>query len=223
MKVKCPYCGEEADWKNNNCPLCNKFALMPNFRKSVGRKKRTFQRERKSSVSSPWMLSAGIWNIFGTLTKLPRWVMWIGILAVIGSYVQVSTYKFEQPEAVAKGKYNISVLNTALDYFFRDCGRYPTTQEGLPALVADPKATGWKGPYIEKLKWDPWKRGFRYSSDGKTFRLFSLGPDGLEGTSDDFTTPERFSKVEEDNAEVSVFVKDLGNLKSDRPKPETAK
>lgn len=219
MKVKCPYCNEISERKTGHCPFCNKFALMPGYLKPKTNKKRTYHRERKSSVTSPWMLNGGVFNVLGALTKLPRWVLWLGFICVAGAYFQVSTHKFEQPEVVMKTKYNISVLNTALDYFFRDCGRYPTTKEGLSALEADPRVKGWKGPYIEKLKWDSWKRAFRYSSsDGKSFKLFSLGADGRENTSDDVTTSERFKAADVHETEISVSVEDLGGLKKDMPK-----
>ncbi|HCE42193.1 MAG TPA: hypothetical protein DET40_01425 [Lentisphaeria bacterium] len=223
MKVKCPYCNETSAWNDNKCPLCNKFALMPGFLKPKTHRKRSYHRERKSSITSPWMLNAGVFNVFGTLTKLPKWVLWIGFISVIGAYFQVSMLKYEQPEAISKAKYNISVLNTALDYFSRDCGRYPSAQEGLAALVSDPNVAGWKGPYIEKLKWDSWKRGFRYSSDGKTFRLFSLGADGLEGTADDIATSDRFKAAGEAETEISVSVEELRSLKKDMPKSGNAK
>ncbi len=212
-KIKCPYCDVVSEWGKNGCPACGKFALLPGFHPDKKKKKRTFHRQRKSSVSQPWLLSSGLWNVFAGLSKLPRWVMWVGIIAVIGAYVQVSTYNFEQPEAVTKAAGNMSVLNTALDYFHKDCGRYPTTTEGLAALETDPKIAGWKGPYIQKLKWDSWRRSFCYSSDGSTFDLFSMGPDGKQGTSDDIRTTERFTPVEEKEREISVSVEDVKSLK----------
>jgi type II secretion system protein G len=70
-----------------------------------------------------------------------------------------------------------------LDEFYTDCGRYPTIEEGLQALlVKPPKLKGWgPEPYARALPKDPWGRDWLYQSDGNTFDLISLGKDGREG------------------------------------------
>lgn len=69
--------------------------------------------------------------------------------------------------------------------------KYPTTDEGLGALVHAPAAAKrWRGPYIEEKKLDdPWGNPFSYESDGQTFKITSGGPDGQVGTEDDITYP----------------------------------
>ncbi len=69
-------------------------------------------------------------------------------------------------------------------------GQFPTTAEGLLALVDDFGTEGWRGPYIERethLK-DPWGRPFRYRFPGVKnhgwYDLYSLGPDGIESEDD---------------------------------------
>jgi general secretion pathway protein G len=74
-------------------------------------------------------------------------------------------------------------------------GDYPSTEEGLLALVAPPasKADKWQGPYLEgqggKLPLDPWKNPYQYSYPGTHnkdgYDLWSMGPDGKDGTKDD--------------------------------------
>jgi len=82
-------------------------------------------------------------------------------------------------------------LSLALDLFEQDIGRYPTTEEGLEALVVDPGLPGWKRPYLKGgLKPDPWKNAYIYSNDPEDpaqYTLLSLGPDGQMGTEDDIT------------------------------------
>lgn len=87
-------------------------------------------------------------------------------------------------------------LTTALDLYELDTGTYPTTQQGLDALVTKPNASpvpdNWNGPYLKKKKVpvDPWSRPYVYSSPGQhntdEFDLSSLGHDGVE-SSDDIT------------------------------------
>lgn len=85
-------------------------------------------------------------------------------------------------------------LTTALDLYELDCGRYPTTEQGLNALLTKPTATpvpaNWNGPYLKKkiLPSDPWGNPYQFVSPGahntEDFDLSSLGPDGVESSDD---------------------------------------
>ena len=82
----------------------------------------------------------------------------------------------------------ISELEQALDLFKLDNGFYPTTEQGLEALVEEPSITPEprnyrSGGYIKKLPMDPWGSPFIYRSPGDhgEIDLFSPGPDGEEG------------------------------------------
>lgn len=76
-------------------------------------------------------------------------------------------------------------LAKALDLYRLDNGRYPSTEQGLAALVARPgDATKWGGPYLQKnVPADPWGRHYAYLSPGERgeYDLFSLGRDGQPG------------------------------------------
>ncbi|HEY3132114.1 MAG TPA: type II secretion system major pseudopilin GspG [Acidobacteriota bacterium] len=83
-------------------------------------------------------------------------------------------------------KRQISLLETALDSFKVDVGRYPATEEGLHALLVNPgNIANWNGPYLQKnfVPKDAWKREFIYRCPGQhgEFDLYSFGPDGQEG------------------------------------------
>jgi len=82
-------------------------------------------------------------------------------------------------------------LSLALDLFEQDIGRYPTTDEGLEALVNDPGLEGWRGPYLKGgLKPDPWETAYAYALDADDpgrYTLASAGPDRQLGTEDDIT------------------------------------
>lgn len=76
-------------------------------------------------------------------------------------------------------------LAKALDLYRLDNGRYPSTEQGLTALVARPgNAPKWGGPYLQKnVPADPWGRNYAYLSPGERgeYDLFSLGRDGQPG------------------------------------------
>ena len=83
-------------------------------------------------------------------------------------------------------KVEIGQIAQALDLYKLEVGRYPTTQEGLQALVSAPTGTAnWNGPYWKKaaLPKDPWNNEYRYVSpaQGAPFEIVSLGSDGKEG------------------------------------------
>jgi general secretion pathway protein G len=88
-----------------------------------------------------------------------------------------------------KAQADIQELKQALDRYYLDNGSYPTTDQGLQALVAPP--TGGRlpsnyeqGGYIEKLPNDPWGNQYFYQSDGTTYALKSFGPDGVQSADD---------------------------------------
>ncbi len=77
-------------------------------------------------------------------------------------------------------------IAVAVDAFEIDLGRYPTTAEGLGALLKKPaNAAAWKGPYLSKPPTDPWGHPYLYTFDGKAVHVSSAGPDGKPNTPDD--------------------------------------
>lgn len=79
----------------------------------------------------------------------------------------------------------ISDLDKSLELFKLDVGRYPTSEEGLDALVKRPgNANGWAGPYLKGgVPQDPWGRPYRYTNPGPNggIEILSLGADGAPG------------------------------------------
>lgn len=79
----------------------------------------------------------------------------------------------------------ISDLDKSLELFKLDVGRYPTSEEGLDALVKRPgSANGWAGPYLKGgVPQDPWGRAYRYANPGPNggLEILSLGADGAPG------------------------------------------
>jgi general secretion pathway protein G len=90
-------------------------------------------------------------------------------------------------EAKTKAAYaQIELFGTALDSFRLDVGRYPTTEEGLEALISPVSGVEeWNGPYLKKneIPLDPWNRPYHYESPGNhgDYDLYTLGADNAEG------------------------------------------
>lgn len=107
----------------------------------------------------------------------------LGLLAtVVGPKV---INKIGQSKA-SIAKVQVADFEGALDMFRLDVGRYPTTAEGLGALIQNPGLQNWSGPYLKKntLPKDPWTREYQYRSPGDhggDYDLWSNGADGTEG------------------------------------------
>jgi general secretion pathway protein G len=116
-----------------------------------------------------------------TLVELLVVMIIIGLLAaLVGPKIFPKLGKGKQSAAKAQ----IELLGQALDQFRLDIGRYPTTQEGLSALVTNPGIENWEGPYLKKaLPNDPWGKPYNFQSPGThgEYDLFSYGRDGSPG------------------------------------------
>jgi len=130
-----------------------------------------------------------------TLIELIVVVMIIGLLA--GLVVPQFMKQSERAEAKT-AKAQIELFGTALDTFRLDVGRYPTSQEGLAALMQKPGgADRWDGPYLKKdLPPDPWGKPYIYKSPGDhgVYDIVSYGADGApggDGNNRDITSWER--------------------------------
>jgi general secretion pathway protein G len=111
------------------------------------------------------------------------------ILVVLASVVVPKFTSRSEQARLTAAKTDLTNLETALDAFEIDNGRYPTTEEGLSALVVAPSdATGWHGPYIKLVPNDPWGTPYNYQYPGahqqSGFDLYSYGPDKREGNDD---------------------------------------
>ncbi len=117
-----------------------------------------------------------------TLMELLLVLVIIGLLSAI---VAPSLYQRIKPAKVTAAREQIGNFSVALDSFFVDMGRYPTTNEGLNALRLKPDSSEkWKGPYLQKeIPADPWGKPYIYRSPGRNggYEIISLGEDGREG------------------------------------------
>ena len=128
-----------------------------------------------------------------TLVELMLVVIIIGILvAMVMPRLAGRTEQARIGAARADIEMNIG---SALDLYELDNGAYPTSAEGLQALLAEPSgAPNWRGPYLKKKPLDPWGNPYQYkspSSHGMDYDLYSLGRNGAEGGDDDITNWEQ--------------------------------
>lgn len=117
-----------------------------------------------------------------TLIELLVVVVIIGLLA---SFVAPRYFSQVGKSEVQVAKAQIDALEKALDQYRLDMRRYPTTEQGLKALMEKPPADpGWNGPYLKKaIPLDPWGRAYMYRAPGAKaeFELISHGRDGRAG------------------------------------------
>lgn len=121
-----------------------------------------------------------------TLIEVMVVVVILGILAAL--IVPKIMSRPEQARLV-KVKNDISAIQTALDLYKMDNYTYPSTDQGLEALVkmptSEPVPRNWKSEgYLQKLPMDPWDRPYQYMNDNDKLRIFSYGPKGKEGSSE---------------------------------------
>ena len=120
-----------------------------------------------------------------TLIEIIVVVVIIGILA---TFVAPKFLGRTDDARITKAKSDIQALESALELYKLDNYTYPTTDQGLEALVekpsADPVPANWKeGGYIKTLRKDPWQRDYLYLNPGEhgEIDIYTLGADGLEG------------------------------------------
>ena len=110
------------------------------------------------------------------------------IIGILGALVVPKLLGRTGEARVTAAKTDIATMSQALKLYKLDNQRYPSTEQGLQALVAKPTsgpaANGWKdGGYMEKLPKDPWGNAYQYLSPGihGEVDIFSLGADGQPG------------------------------------------
>ena len=118
-----------------------------------------------------------------TLIELLVVLVILGLLAAIAAPRAVRYLGGAKSDAA---KLQIESLGAALDLYKLDVGRYPTTSEGLEALVEAPSSVErWNGPYTKgnEVPLDPWSQPYeyRFPGDHGPYDLYSLGADKAEG------------------------------------------
>lgn len=119
-----------------------------------------------------------------TLLELLVVVVIIGLLA---SYVGPRYFGQLGKSEVTTAKAQMQAFSRALDQYRLDTGRYPTTEQGLNALLVRPSdAPKWNGPYLQNaIPLDPWGKAYVYRAPGEKndYDILSYGKDGAPGGS----------------------------------------
>jgi len=110
------------------------------------------------------------------------------IIGLLAAFIVPTVLGKVDEARVAKAKGDIQALEAALSLFYLDNSKYPTSEQGLKALVqqpTDPSIRHWKpGGYLEHVSKDPWGNDYQYAypgTHGKTYDLYTLGADGQPG------------------------------------------
>lgn len=126
-----------------------------------------------------------------TLLELLVVMVIIGLLA---GYVGPRFFSQIGKSEVNTAKAQVDAFEKGLDQYRLDVGRYPSSEQGLQALMAAPAGESrWQGPYLRKaVPADPWGNAYRYRHPGEhgEYDIFSYGADGQpggEGTNADIT------------------------------------
>lgn len=111
----------------------------------------------------------------------------VAIIGLLAGYVGPKYFGQLGKAEVKAARAQIDAMEKSLDQYRLDVGRYPSTEQGLNALVTQPAgAAKWAGPYLKKgVPLDPWGKPYNYKSPGEhgEVDIFSYGRDGTPGGS----------------------------------------
>jgi general secretion pathway protein G len=195
IKVRCAYCKSVfmVEAKGKKCPSCGRPVVMPGqLSESPSEKRRKFLRRRMLAKSGAGSTMAMAFHDVFSARRFSKIILVIGGVAIVGALVfdTPAPVPYVPPSEIEKAGHELTVLRVALERFERDCGRYPTTEEGLKALVQKPDGVEeWGGFYVTLVTPDPWHHPYVYRCVDGRFALLSLGPDGVENTKDDIPVP----------------------------------
>lgn len=111
----------------------------------------------------------------------------LAILALLAGFAGPRVMSYLGGAKTQSAGIQMQNIAAAMDLFLLDMGRYPSTEEGVAALVEAPAtdADKWKGPYLSRKDAiiDPWGEPYRYRRPGRDapFDIYSLGADKAEG------------------------------------------
>ena len=110
----------------------------------------------------------------------------ITIIGLIMGLIGPRVLNYLSESKVKAAKIQLQSFGSALDLFYLDAGRFPSTEEGLTALVQrTPGVAAWNGPYLKggSVPKDPWNNSYIYKSPGGrgAYEIMSYGSDGQEG------------------------------------------
>ena len=143
-------------------------------------------------------------RVVAAMRRLPRdgytlieLLVVLTIISLIVGLVGPRVLGYLGESRIKTAKLQIESFGSALDLFYIDTGRYPTSSEGLVALAQRPTAVeNWNGPYLKgvRVPLDPWGHAYRYRSPIEhlpPYEIVSDGADGREGGPGTISNVER--------------------------------
>jgi general secretion pathway protein G len=118
----------------------------------------------------------------------------LAILVILGSFVTVGYVQLQKNANLDAARSQIKMLESGVDFYALAIGTPPSTEQGLQALIERPSdlknPNKWAGPYLKEnqLPLDPWGGNYQYEVldvQQGTFKVWSNGPDGQQGSEDD--------------------------------------
>jgi len=194
MKYLCPYCKRIIEGElQAECPHCRKTMNIPDhLRPESGRRESKRAKDRIRREADMQRKAIRIPDMpFGK----PSYIVFIlAVMVIVGGMLAGRAKLRFKPAPkrtpVEVASKELGVLDSALQFFHDDCGRYPSVKEGLEALIDNPGIAGWNGPYIKLLRPDPWGNRYIYALEGTNAVVLSAGPDGAVNTLDDLMPPQ---------------------------------
>ena len=189
MKFRCPYCKTIiVPELHSSYPECGKAMKIPAKLQQTTGKERKKKRQQIVRKGEREKKKLGIETSSNPLRKPAVTFMLLMLIAAVGALLlgrsnNMPKKRKQPPED--RAIMELRALYIASDRFFYDCGRYPTTNEYLKALVINPGLRSWRGPYVNIIKPDPWKNRYIYTVTNNTITVYSTGADGITGTGDD--------------------------------------
>ena len=115
----------------------------------------------------------------------------VALLGTLMTYLVRQVTSMDESAREDQAKLAMGNIAQSLQAYKAHNSRYPTTEQGLDALLNNPgDSKKWRGPYIDENKLvDPWEQAFEYESNGRQFKIISPGIDGQSGSEDDITSP----------------------------------
>jgi general secretion pathway protein G len=142
------------------------------------RRKRTSLRSKRRAVAAFTLLEV---------------LLVLVILVVLGSMATLAITGQQDKADRNSAKAQVQLLSRTVEQYRFDMKKMPESLEDLVEKPSDSKmADRWAGPYLNKktVPLDPWDSEYKYESKDNTFKVWSTGPDGSDGTDDDVTSEE---------------------------------
>ncbi len=198
MTYRCPYCKQDlGPTPSAHCPKCGKIMRVPERDLTQRRraKRRLLNRmdheykQKKAELQSA---------LPPTLFRNPKFYFAIiVVLVLVGGSLFTATDQAVRKIGISppmRALRHLDVLAEALGRYRFHTGQFPDREQGLAALVRDPQVPKWNGPYVNRLRSDPWETPFVYAPGTNGLpTLYSCGADKKPGTPDDlYADPARF-------------------------------